>query len=120
MLGSVQFRQGFYESLSSMLTSGPRINRRSLLAAGSVLFASPVRAQTVLRVEKGRFLLHGTTTFLLGISYYAGLGAPERILAADLAEMRRRNLNGLRVWATWDAFGNEPAVTPETPPTDHE
>src|SRR5687768_5396052 len=97
-------------------TSRMKVSRRVLLAGAGALFATPAHAKTDLRVENERFLLNGKPAFLLGISYYAGLGAPERILVEDLREMQRRKLNWLRVWATWDAFGNEPALTPEGAP----
>ena len=35
-------------------------------------------------VEGTRFTLGGHPTFLLGISYYGGLGAPERFVERDL------------------------------------
>lgn len=51
-----------------------------------------------------RFELDGRPTFLLGASYYAGLGAPEEFIRSDLADLRRAGFNWIRVWATWGAF----------------
>jgi hypothetical protein len=62
---------------------------------------------TQLGVKGTQFTLDGKPTFLLGISYYGGLGAPEDTLTRDLDEMRRRGFNWLRVWATWAAFDND-------------
>lgn len=53
------------------------------------------------------FLLDGEPRFLLGISYYAGLGAPDEILRRDLDEIRRIGFSWIRVWANWAAFGND-------------
>jgi hypothetical protein len=44
--------------------------------------------------------------FLLGISYYSGLGAPQALIQQDLDDLQRHGFNWLRVWATWDAFAS--------------
>lgn len=62
-------------------------------------------AGAVLSVEGDRFTLNGVPTFLLGVSYYGGLGAPEDFLRRDLDDLQRLGFNWLRVWATWDSFG---------------
>jgi len=64
---------------------------------------------TVLGIASdGRgFTIDGEPMFLLGASYFAGLGACEEFLADDLADLKRRRFNWLRVWATWAAFGND-------------
>ena len=56
---------------------------------------------TVLGIDQGRFTLNGKPVFLLGFSYYGGLGAPPEFIRLDLADFRRRGFNWLRVWATW-------------------
>jgi len=58
----------------------------------------------VLGIDGTRFTLSGRPTFLLGISYYAALGAPEDSVRRDLDDMQRYGFNWLRVWATWDMF----------------
>lgn len=67
------------------------------------------RAQgaTVLGVDGTRFTLDGKPTFLLGFSYYAGLGASEDFIRGDLDDFKKHGFNWLRVWATWGAFGND-------------
>jgi len=55
---------------------------------------------TVLGVEGSRFTLDGKPTFLLGFSYYAGLGASEEFIRADLTDFQKAGFNWLRVWAT--------------------
>jgi hypothetical protein len=89
-----------------------------LIAAGLaaiMLGASDVAAQddkppaksTVLGIGNSRFTLNGKPTFLLGISYYGGLGATEEFVRRDLDELGRLGFNWIRVWATWSAFGED-------------
>ncbi len=68
-----------------------------------------VRAQdaAVLGIDGTRFTLNGKPTFLLGISYYGGLGASEDFIRRDLDDVQRYGFNWLRVWATWNAFDND-------------
>jgi len=61
---------------------------------------------TELGIESTRFTINGRPVFLLGISYYGALGAPDQFIAKDLDEMQRDGFNWIRVWATWAAFGN--------------
>jgi hypothetical protein len=63
-----------------------------------------------LGVEGTRFTLDGRPRFLLGISYYAGLGAPDDVLHPDLDEIAGLRFNWIRVWANWAAFGNDVSV----------
>jgi hypothetical protein len=60
--------------------------------------------------DSTRFTIDGRPTFLLGISYYAALGAPGEFVAGDLDDMRRDGFNWIRVWATWAAFTNNIAA----------
>src|SRR5688572_26268987 len=79
------------------------------LAAASLCLGSirPPADQTVLGVDGSQFTVNGKATFLLGISYYAGLGASDETALSDLAGMNRRGINWIRVWATWAGFGND-------------
>lgn len=87
------------------------LTRRAFLGGTATLLAVPVAAAgTELTVGDRQFLVGGKPDFLLGISYYAGLGAPESFVNADLAEMKRRGFNWLRIWATWDAFEHDVAA----------
>lgn len=86
----------------------------AMLAAG--LLAAPAAGETRLGVAGDRFTLNGTPEFLLGISYYGGLGASPENLAADLADLRRLGFNWIRVWATWTALENVSAVHPDGSP----
>jgi len=54
-----------------------------------------------LGTDGSRFTINGRPTFLLGISYYGGLGAAKETLRADLDDMQAHGFNWLRVWATW-------------------
>jgi hypothetical protein len=64
-------------------------------------------AGTVLGVRDTRFTLDGQPTFLLGLSYYGALGAPEEFVRRDLDDLKRHGFNWLRVWATWGAFDRD-------------
>jgi hypothetical protein len=67
----------------------------------------PAPAATRLGIEGSQFTVNGRPTFLLGLSYYGALGAPEAFLRQDLEEMPRYGVNWIRVWATWAAFGED-------------
>lgn len=74
----------------------------------------------VLGIDGRRFTMDGEPTFLLGCSYYAGLGAPVEFIEQDLDDLRAAGFNWLRVWATWDAFDHDvsavdPAGLPRRP-----
>lgn len=61
--------------------------------------------RTTLGIDGERFTINGRCAFLLGISYYGGLGAPAGIVKSDLDTLKRNRFNWLRVWATW-SFGD--------------
>lgn len=63
--------------------------------------------QTVLGIKDSQFTLNGKPAFLLGISYYGALGAPEDFIRRDLDELQKHGFNWLRVWATWHAFDHD-------------
>lgn len=70
---------------------------------------------TTLSIEADgrRFGLNGRIAFLLGASYYAGLGASRDFVEDDLTDLKVHGCNWIRVWATWAAFGdNVSAVDP--------
>lgn len=62
---------------------------------------------TTLGIQGESFTIDGKPTFLLGISYYSALGAPLQFIRQDLEDMKKIGFNWLRVWATWNAFGND-------------
>lgn len=84
--------------------------------AGAALVALPTRPAgseepkapaTRLGVKGTTFTLNGEPTFLLGISYYGGLGASDETIKRDLADVKKHGFNWIRVWATWAAFEND-------------
>jgi hypothetical protein len=77
---------------------------RALLLA--LTLARGARA-TEIGIDGGRFTINGEPTFLLGCSYYGGLGASEETVRADLDELKRHGFNWVRVWATWAAFDHD-------------
>ncbi|MGE5295628.1 MAG: hypothetical protein ACM3VT_12430 [Solirubrobacterales bacterium] len=80
-----------------------------LLALFCLVPLTQVRAdeETILGIDRTRFTINDKPAFLLGISYYAGLGASESFITRDLDDMKRHGFNWLRVWATWNAFDND-------------
>lgn len=58
-------------------------------------------------VNDTQFTLDGKPTFLLGISYYGGLGAPDETITADFDDLAARGINWIRVWATWASGGSD-------------
>ncbi len=72
-----------------------------------VALAATAAQPTVLGIDGARFTVDGAPTFLLGISYYGALGAEEKVLLSDLQALKAHGLNWIRVWATWNAFGND-------------
>jgi len=65
-----------------------------------------VITRVTLEAQNEQFLLDRKPTFLLGASYYGGLGASDEFVDVDLDELKKRGFNWIRVWATWSAFGN--------------
>jgi len=83
------------------------------MAASAVFVAFCVLAQPgpELGIDGGNFTLDGRPVFLLGCSYYGGAAVKDSdAVRADLDEMREAGFNWIRVWATWDVFGNGVAV----------
>ena len=78
------------------------------LSAGVVIaLAVGSAAATELGIEGSRFTIDGQPMFLLGISYYGALGAPEETVRQDLDDAQQAGFNWIRVWATWSAFDND-------------
>lgn len=83
----------------------------------ALCLAGRAAGATELGIDGEQFTLGGKPTFLLGISYYGALGAPQAFIEKDLDEMQRHGLNWIRVWATWAAFDNDvSAVQPDGRP----
>lgn len=64
------------------------------------------QTKTVLGIDGSRFTVNGRPTFLLGVSYYAALGATKDFIRRDLDDLQPRGFNWLRVWATWGGYEN--------------
>jgi len=60
-----------------------------------------------LGIERERFTLDGRPAFLLGISYYGGLGAGIDTLRKDLDSLKSHGFNWIRLWATWSYAGHD-------------
>jgi CubicO group peptidase (beta-lactamase class C family) len=85
---------------------GTKSNQAARLIRESVT-DPPAKPTTQLGIAGPQFTLNGRPTFLLGISYYGGLGAGEETLRRDLDDIQRHGFNWIRVWATWGAFTND-------------
>jgi len=91
------------------------LNTTPLLALACLFINAPatrpqsaqLNLATALGSRGDRFTINGKETFLLGISYYAGLGAPDGILGDDLERIKSLGFNWVRVWATWAAFDRD-------------
>ena len=77
------------------------------IVAWSVRLSAAAAEPTTLGIDGSRFTLNGKPTFLLGLSYYGALGAREDFIRRDLDDAKRYGFNWLRVWATWESFGND-------------
>jgi hypothetical protein len=64
----------------------------------------------ILETHGTEFLIDKKPTFLLGASYYAGLGASDEFVDKDLKELKEYGFNWIRVWATWSGFENNVAA----------
>jgi hypothetical protein len=87
-----------------------RLNRLLLGAFSLVVLLYPDclawgGAATSVTIEGTHFVVNGKPCFLLGISYYGGLGASEDAIRKDLDDAQRYGFNWLRLWATWAGFG---------------
>jgi len=76
--------------------------------------ASRALPGTTLAIEKTAFTVDGRRTFLVGMSYYGGLGAPKRFIEQDFDDLRKRGFNWVRVWATWGAHDNNVSAVDRT------
>jgi hypothetical protein len=85
-----------------------------LLAAG-LSFGPPARGLsgggtrlvTRLGTDGTRFTVNDKPAFLFGVSYYGALGVSGETVRSDLADLKQRGFNWVRVWATWAAFGED-------------
>jgi hypothetical protein len=81
------------------------MKRRFIEYLAFFLSACSVLGGTDLGISGTKFTLNAKPVFLLGISYYAGLGATAEFVKKDLDDMQRDEFNWIRVWANWGAFG---------------
>ncbi len=81
--------------------------RRPVSRVLACVVASCAQAATTLDIEGGAFRLNRKPTFLVGMSYYGALRAPEKFIEQDLDDLKRLGFNWVRVWATWSAHDND-------------
>ena len=90
------------------------MTRKLLTVAGCLTCLIGGAQAMTLGIDGTSFALDGKRTFLLGLSYYAGLGAPKEFVQQDLDEMKAAGWNWIRVWATWDLNGRNVSAVDET------
>jgi len=84
----------------------------ALVAAVLVALAAGRGGAVELGIAGTHLTLDGEERFLLGVSYYGGLGAPAEAVQADFDDLARQGINWVRVWATWSSGDeNVSAVT---------
>ena len=88
----------------------PRIGRMIGLMLTIALGGLGAGRAATLGIEGANFTLDGKPTFLLGISYYAAQGASTECVESDMSAFAATGINWVRVWATWDMFGEVSAV----------
>jgi len=66
-----------------------------------------VAERTRLGIDQERFTVNGRPAFLLGISYYGGLGAGRETWRQDLDALKSHGFNWIRLWATWAYAGED-------------
>jgi len=69
----------------------------------AAMMAGGTASATTLGIEGTAFTVDEKPAFLVGMSYYGGLGAPESFIEADFDDLTLRGFNWVRVWATWGA-----------------
>lgn len=84
-----------------------RVCALAVMCAWSTGSSAAGTENTILGISGSRFTLNGEPTFLLGFSYYGGLGAPDEFVRRDLDDAQHARFNWLRVWATWNQFDND-------------
>ena len=108
---------GIVEIRGALLAAALSITLSSAVPATNSEALADEGGHTILGIEGTRFTLNGKPTFLLGLSYYGGLGASEEFIQRDLDDAQRHGFNWLRVWATWgQSDDNVSAVTAEGGP----
>lgn len=83
---------------------------RDIRLVAALALATGSAAALELGVDGTSLTFDGQPTFLPGASYYAGLARTPELMASDLDDLRAHGVNWIRVWATWDGYGTQPAV----------
>ncbi len=72
--------------------------------------AGAYQPKTVLGIHGTKFTVNGKPTFLLGVSYYGAMSAPDEWIREDLKRLRELGFNWVRVWATWNVYGVDVSI----------
>ncbi|MEA3401088.1 MAG: cellulase family glycosylhydrolase [Armatimonadota bacterium] len=82
---------------------------RTLICTCAVVMTVTGQAME-LGIDGTRFTLEGEAAFLVGVSYYAGQARTPELMTGDLDDLRELGVNWVRVWATWERHGTQPAL----------
>ena len=93
--------------MPAMATTRRTPSRLALAVVAAVVTLTSAARAAEIGIDGSRFTLNGEPAFLLGCSYYGGLGATEQTVRGDLDELKRHGFNWVRVWATWSAFDHD-------------
>jgi hypothetical protein len=74
---------------------------------GQTAASAEPATRTQVGVRGSGFTVNEAPVFLLGCSYYGGLGGDAKSWQADLDDLERAGFNWIRVWATWGAYGHD-------------
>jgi len=89
------------------MRSTTQTSTRRLILSALLFCLAGTAGAAELGIEGSRFTIDRKPTFLLGMSYYGALGAPQEFIGRDLDDLERFGFNWIRVWATWGAFAND-------------
>jgi hypothetical protein len=73
----------------------------ALALAGAVTARQGPRQPPALGIAGAQFTVDGTPRFLVLVSYFDALRAPDAVIEADFAWLRRHGIDGVRIFPNW-------------------
>ncbi len=80
--------------------------KEKIMLSGLIAIITISIPALTLEISDDKFLIDKRPVFLLGASYYGGLGAPDDFIDKDLKELKQHGFNWIRLWSTWSAFND--------------
>jgi hypothetical protein len=84
-----------------ILALGLRAGLTLALAAAPAAAQAPRAKPPVLGIAGPHFTIDGTPQFLVLVSYFDALRAPDAVLESDFAWLRRHGIDGVRIFPNW-------------------